>query len=141
MQKTIDTTEVQYKKEINDLVDRLTLFDDDLMSRVFDGNIKATELILRIILGEELKVLWVRGQDTLRNPKIGGRNIVLDVHALDVNGREINIEVQGNAQGAHVKRARFHSAMIDSRILKTGQDFKKMKDSYVIFIYKGDKFR
>ena len=73
--------------------------------------------------------------------RIGGRNIVLDVHALDESGRKINSEVRGNAKGAHVKRARFHSTMVDSRLLKAGQDFKEMKDSYVIFIYKGDKFR
>ena len=141
MRKTKDSTVAQDMKAVNELVDQLTLFDDDLMSRVFDGNITATELILRIIMGEEVKVLKVNSQNTLKNPEIGGRNIVLDVRALDVNGREINIEVQGNAEGAHVKRARFHSAMIDSRSLKAGQDFKEMKDSYVIFIYKGDKFR
>ena len=73
--------------------------------------------------------------------RIGGRNIVLDVHALDESGRKINSEVRGNAKGAHVKRARFHSTMVDSRLLKAGQDFKEMKDSYVIFIYKGDKLR
>ena len=38
------------KISVNELVDKLTLFDDDLMSRVFDNNFEATELILRIIL-------------------------------------------------------------------------------------------
>lgn len=32
------------KENVNELVDKLTLFDDDLMSRVFDNNIEATEL-------------------------------------------------------------------------------------------------
>ena len=35
---------------VNKLVDGLTLFDDDLMSRVFDKNIEATELILKLFL-------------------------------------------------------------------------------------------
>ena len=39
------------KENVNLLVDSLTLFDDDLMSRVFDNNIEATELVLSIILG------------------------------------------------------------------------------------------
>ena len=38
------------KENVNELVDKLTLFDDDLMSRVFDNNIEATELMLRIII-------------------------------------------------------------------------------------------
>ena len=129
------------KISVNELVDKLTLFDDDLMSRVFDNNIEATELILRIILGRDIKVISVDGQDEIKNHEVGGRNIKLDVHAIDVDGEEINIEVQGNSEGAHIRRARFHSSMVDSRMLEEGQAFKELKDSYVIFIYKHDKFR
>ena len=131
----------QDNKDVNELIDHLTLFDDDLMSRVFDKNTEATELILRIILGRDIKVVSVEGQEEFKNPEVGGRNITLDVHAIDVNGEEIDIEVQGNSEGAHIRRARYHSSMVDSRILKEGQAFKELKDSYVIFIYKHDKFR
>ena len=111
------------------------------MSRVFDKNIEATELLLRIILKRKIKVISVTGQEEMKNPAVGGRNITLDVHALDENGEEIDIEVQGNSEGAHVKRARYHSSILDSRMLKESQAFKAIKDSYVIFIYKHDKFR
>mgnify|MGYP001078403241 CR=1 FL=1 len=114
---------------------------DDLMSRVFDKNIKATELLLRIILGKKVKVISVTGQNEMKNHQVGGRNITLDVDAMDENGEEIDIEVQGNSEGAHVRRARYHSSMVDSRMLKEGQAFRELKDSYVIFIYKHDKFR
>ena len=108
---------------------------------MFDNNVAATELILRIILNKNIKVISVTGQNEMKNHDIEGRNITLDVHALDENGNEIDIEVQGNATGAHVKRARFHSSMIDSKMLKSGQKFSEMKDSHVIFIYKRDKFK
>lgn len=130
----------QDKEHIDAIVAGLTLFDDDLMSRVFDSNIKATELVLRIILGRDIRVISVTGQDNMKNAEVGGRNITLDVHAIDVDGDEMDIEVQGNSQGAYIRRARYHSSMIDSRMLKEGQSFKELKDSYVIFIYKHDKF-
>lgn len=130
----------QDKTVIEKIVCNLTLFDDDLMSRVFDQNIEATELLLRIVLERNIKVTSVTGQDELKNPKVGGRDIILDVHALDENGEEMDVEVQTNSKGAHVKRARYHSSMVDSRMLKAGQDFQEIKDSYVIFIYKHDKF-
>lgn len=130
----------QDKRVIEKIVCNLTLFDDDLMSRVFDQNIEATELLLRIVLGRNIKVTSVTGQDELKNPKVSGRDIILDVHALDENGEEMDVEVQANSKGAHVKRARYHSSMVDSRMLKAGQDFQEIKDSYVIFIYKHDKF-
>ena len=131
----------QKPRNVNELVNELTLFDDDLMSRVFDKNIKATELLLRIILGKKVKVISVTGQNEMKNHQVGGRNITLDVDAMDENGEEIDIEVQGNSEGAHVRRARYHSSMVDSRMLKEGQAFRELKDSYVIFIYKHDKFQ
>lgn len=129
------------KENVNELVDKLTLFDDDLMSRVFDNNIEATELMLRIIMGRNINVISVIGQDEIKSHEVGGRNITLDVHAIDVNGDEIDIEVQGNSAGAHIRRARYHSSMVDSKMLDEGQEFRQLKDSYIIFIYKHDKFR
>lgn len=48
--------------------------------------------------------------------------------------------MQRNREGSHVKRARFHSSMLDSRMLRENQKFKELKDSYVIFICEHDKF-
>ena len=140
----MDTEHKEYVKQewerVNSLVDTLTLFDDELMGRVFDKNTQATELVLRLILGRNIKVISVNGQEEIRNAKVGGRNIILDVHAIDVAGEEMNIEVQGGSEGAHVRRARYHISMLDTGMLKESQPLKELKDSYVIFIYKRDKF-
>ena len=140
----METERKEYVKQehdkVNLLVDTFTLFDDELMGRVFDKNVLATELVLRIVLGRNIKVTSVNGQEEIRNAKVGGRNIILDVHAIDVAGEEMNIEVQGGSEGAHVRRARYHSSMLDTGMLKESQPLKELKDSYVIFIYKRDKF-
>ena len=99
------------------------------MSRVFDKNIKATELILRIILGRKITVIRVKGQEEVRSLDVEGRNITLDVYALDENGQEMDIEVQGNSEGAHIRRARYHSSVLDSRMLKEGQKFKEKREN------------
>ncbi|MCM1213792.1 MAG: hypothetical protein NC331_00820 [Lachnospiraceae bacterium] len=45
----------------------MDLFDDDLMSMVFDGNIEATELLLRIILKrDDIVAIRVVGPGNLR---------------------------------------------------------------------------
>ena len=51
------------EERINKIIDELTLFDDDLMSRVFDKNIEATEYVLQIILGRKITVVSVKGQE------------------------------------------------------------------------------
>lgn len=127
--------------EVEKLVDNLTLFDDDLMSKVFDENIPATELLLKIILGKKVKVVSVKGQYNMKSPIVGGRSITLDILAIDSKGEYIDIEVQGESSGSEVERARFHSSMLDARMLKKKQNFVEIKDSYVIFIYKHDKFK
>lgn len=81
----------QNQDRINKLIDELTLFDDDLMSRVFDKNIEATELLLRIILERKIKVISVNGQEEMKSAAVGGRNITLDVHALDENGEKMDM--------------------------------------------------
>lgn len=131
----------QPETTVEEIVDNLTLFDDDLMSIVFDGNIPATELLLKIILERnDIKVLSVVGQKELKNPVVGGRNIRLDILAKDGQGEQFNIEVQRKDSGASERRARFHSSMIDSRMLVHNQDFKEIKDSYMIMITQKDYF-
>ena len=139
-----DTRKTKQKlisKEVEEIVDNLTLFDDDLMSRCFDHNVPATEYLLQTILGRKVKVLSVRGQSELKNPIVGGRNIRLDIEAKEENGDKFNVEVQRSTAGAHVRRARFHSSMIDARMLRRNQKFKELKDSYVIFITQNDIFK
>lgn len=130
------------RAELERLIDGLTLFDDELFSKVFDENIEATTLLLQIILErQDLVVLSVKGQEELKSPIYGGRTITLDVRAKFADGTHVNIEVQRNTEGSHIRRARYHSSNLDVRMLKKGQDFETLKDSYVIFICENDKFR
>lgn len=70
----------------------------------------------------------LRGQRELQSPVVGGRDIRLDIWAQDGTGKHYNVEVQQRPEGAHIRRARFHSSMMDSRMLKAGQDFSELHD-------------
>ena len=133
--------DAQISAELDKVIDELTLFDDDLMSKVFDGNTEATELLLRIVLErEDIKVLRVKGQVEMKSPYVGGRSIRLDIHAVLGDGTEFDVEVQRSEKGSHIRRARFNGSMMDSRMLKKNQKFKELRDAYVIFICQHDKF-
>lgn len=134
--------EIQPNTEtIEQIIDNMNLFDDDLMSMVFDKNIEATELMLKIILRRnDINVISVVGQREFQNPIVDGKNIRLDILAKDRTGKYYNIEVQKKPDGAHIRRARFNSSMIDVRMLKEGQEFSELHDSYVIFITETDIF-
>lgn len=133
--------ELQTEKSIDKIIDEMTLFDDDLMSMVFDENIPAAELLLKIVLKrDDIEVISVIGQKELENSVVGGRNIRLDILVKDRQGDYFNVEVQRSNAGADERRARFHSSMIDSRMLKAGQEFKELLESYVIMITQNDYF-
>lgn len=90
-------------KTVEQIIDDMDLFDDDLMSMVFDRNIEATELLLKIILKrDDITVLSVVGQREFQNPVVAGRNIRLDILAQDSTGKHYNIEVQKRPEGAHI---------------------------------------
>ena len=127
------------KQETLNAIKKLCLLDDNLMTLVFDRNIEAAELLLNIILRRnDLKVLEVIAQKEYKNPMSGGRSITIDIYAEDRDGKAYNVEVQRASSGADVHRARFHSSMIDTKMLKVGQEFKEIHDSYVIFITESD---
>ena len=129
----------QWSEETLEAVDKLCLFDDDFMSLVFDRNIEATEYLLNTIFERsDMKVIEVVGQREYKNPVVGGRCITIDIYAVDSTGKVYDIEVQRADSGAVPQRARFHSAMVDTRMLKEKEKFKEIKDSYVIFITQND---
>lgn len=127
------------RKETLEAIRKLCLLDDNLMTLVFDRNIEATELLLNVILRrKDLRVLDVVAQREYKNPMPGGRSITIDIYAVDGNDKVYDIEVQRAPEGADIHRARFHSSMIDTKMLKAGQEFKEIHDSYVIFITAND---
>ncbi len=132
----------QTPKHADQLIDQMTLMDDILFGMVFDGNKAATELLLKIILKrKDIHVITVVGQREFKSPITDGRRIRLDILSTDSKGHFYNFEVQRSNEGATERRARLHSSMIDSRMLKKGQKFKELNDSYVIFITEKDYFK
>lgn len=117
----------------------LRLMDDDFFSEALDEKIAPVEYILKTILErDDLKVLHTEAQVEYKSAV--KRSIKLDIRAVDSEGRVMDIEIQRSEQGAGVRRARFHSSMIDRTLLEKGEDFDKLVDTYVIFITENDKF-
>lgn len=134
-----DIVKLKYEEEDLKLLAGFTLLDDEFMTIVFDRNIEAVELVLNIILSrDDMKVIEVVAQREYKNPVTGGRSISLDIYAEDSSGKVYDIEVQNDDSGADMHRARFHSSMLDSKMLKEKQKFKEIHDSYVVFITKND---
>ena len=113
------------------------LLDDDFLTKCFEEDTASIELVLRIVLEKsDLKVLDVRTQVFVEN--LLNRSVRLDILATDSTGAKLNVEVQRSDKGAERKRARYNSSMMDANLLKKGEDFDKLPETWVIFITEND---
>ena len=120
-------------------VKAMRLFDDELLSAVFSGDIEVTQFLIRILLNRtDLTVTKSITQFEKRN--LFGRSVKLDVVAEDIFKTEYNIEIQRADSGAGAKRIRYHQAMLDSHTLKKGGTFKDLPNLFIIFILEHDIF-
>ena len=123
--------------EYLNLIENFRLMDDTFMSKCLEHAPACIELILQIILGKkDLKV--VKSQTEYPIKSLQGRGVRFDVFARDSKGREYDIEIQRADHGAEPKRARYNSALMDANALKSGENFGKLHDTYVIFITEND---
>ena len=132
----MDTTEQTHQQDLERLKS-LRYIDDDFMTVCLADNYEGVELILRIVLGREnITIKTIHTQELLKN--LQGRSAILDIHAVDSNKKEFDVEIQRSDAGAGAKRARHNSSLLDAHILKPGDDTEDIPDSYVIFITEND---
>ena len=113
------------------------LLDDDFLTKCFEGNTASMELVLQIVLEKpDLKVLDVRTQVFVEN--LLNRSVRLDILATDSTGAKLHVEIQRSDIGAGRKRARYNSSMMDANLLKKGEDFDQLPETWVIFISEND---
>ena len=84
----------------------------------------------------DLQVVDVRTQVFVEN--LLKRSVRLDVLATDSTGRKFNIEIQREDRGAGRRRARYNSSMMDANLLRKGERYDDLTDTFVIFITEKD---
>ncbi len=113
------------------------LLDDDFLTKCFEGETASIALVLQIILEKpDLRVLDVHTQVFVEN--LLNRSVRFDILATDSTGAKINVEIQRADKGAGRKRARYNSSMMDAALLKKGDDFDNLSETWVVFITEND---
>lgn len=68
------------------------------------------------------------------------KGVRLDVYAKDEHNTHYNVEMQAIRKKALGKRARYYHSQIDMELIRSGEDYTKLPDTYVIFICDFDPF-
>ena len=136
-EKVIPVDKDEKRRRMLEGIRKFRLIDDTFMNVCFNDSPECTQLVLRIILGrDDIVVTSVKAQTRMKN--LNGRDVCLDILAEDGENRTINIEIQRSDAGAGMRRARYHSSILDAHLLLPGSDFDDLPETYVIFITEND---
>ena len=134
-------------------LEELNLLDDFLFGTILNDpkfGKKFAQILLKIILKRELEDLKIVPQKVFygsNTDKHGARlDVYLEAYLAEKSDREtvIDVEPDKNSKRKYVenlpKRTRFYHAVIDAECLKSGKDYKALKDVVVIMITTYDPF-
>lgn len=137
-------------------LEELNLLDDFLFNAMMtypEMGVKFTRKILKLLFNREFRNLKVIAQKSYGGLNTDLRGARLDVYVESDDSAEIDasedasiydLEPDKNDKAKYIaafpQRIRFYHAIIDSRSLKSGEDFGKLKRVYVIFICNYDPF-
>jgi hypothetical protein len=110
------------------------------MRCLFRDNLPLAQFVLRIITGKQDLILT--HEETQKDLKrlLGARSLCLDVHGIDSQNNEYDLEIQRADSEARPERARYHSAAMDIEALNAGQEFEALPETYTIFVTERDFF-
>ena len=137
-------------------LEELNLLDDFLFNALMtypEMGEEFTRKILKLLFNKDFRKLKVIAQKSYGGLNTDLRGARLDVYVESDDSAEIDakeetsiydLEPDKNDKSKYIEafpqRIRFYHAIIDSRSLKSGEDFGKLKKVYVIFICNYDPF-
>ena len=118
----------------------ITFADDYIFCRVLSQNLEITKELLEILLN--IKIDHVDQAASQKENKVDyySKGVRFDVYVKDGTGRCFDIEIQTSHYSNLAKRARYYQSVMDVDSLDSGESYKTLKDSYVIFLCLGDPF-
>ncbi len=115
-----------------------TIANNFLFYKIMHNNPDVCKELLEILLQIKIDRIDMKAEETIE-VDYGKKGVRLDVYAAD-SKRIYNIEMQATDTGKLPERSRYYQGILDVQALNAGNDYKDLKDSYVIFICVPDIF-
>ncbi|MBO7121967.1 MAG: Rpn family recombination-promoting nuclease/putative transposase [Treponema sp.] len=118
----------------------LTIANNFIFYKVMHNNPDVCKELLEILLEFPIEKIEMSQEEEI-NIDFGSKGVRLDVFAKDAGGLKVyNIEMQASDTKELPERARYYQGVIDVDLLKSGQKYKDLKTSFIIFICVEDIF-
>ena len=120
--------------------ENLTIANNFMFYKIMRNNPDVCKELLEILLEFPIEKIEMSQEEAI-DIDFGSKGVRLDVYAKDADGLKIyNIEMQASDTKELPERSRYYQGAIDVDILKSGQKYKDLKTSFVIFICIDDIF-
>ena len=118
--------------------EELEIKDDFMFAKVMQDKKLCKKLLERLLQTKIRDLVYLDEQKSINIEK-DAKIIRLDVYIEDGN-RVFDLEMQTTDKRNLPKRSRYYQGMIDLNTIEKGENYKKLKESYVIFICTFDPF-
>jgi len=118
----------------------LTFANNFLFCKIMESEPDLCRQILEILLGFKIEKLEPVLAERTMIETLDSKSVRFDVYAKD-DKRIFDIEIQTTASTNLPKRARYYQSVIDMDNLSQGENYSRLKDSYVIFLCLTSPFR
>lgn len=120
--------------------EELTLIDDFVFCKVFSRNKELCKELLEIILNIKISdIVFPEPQKTI-DITTDGKGIRLDVYTEDTDNTVYDVEMQTTDTKNIPKRSRYYQGMIDLNTIQKGENYNRLKKTFVIFFCTFDLF-
>ena len=119
--------------------DELTFADNFLFCKILESEPEICRQLLELLLHVEIDHLEVPQAEKTMQETIEAKSVRFDVYTKN-DSQIFDIEIQTTDTKNLPKRARYYQSVIDMDNLSKGENYSKLKDSYVIFLCLDDIF-
>ena len=120
--------------------EEIGLSNDFIFGKVMSDPELCKELLERILPGIEIDHIEYPELQKPIKEDVDARSVRLDVYVKDGKNTVYDIEMQKVNTRELPKRSRYYQGMMDLQLIDSGQPYKKLNQSYVIFICLEDVF-
>ena len=123
---------------LNEKWDHATLANNFIFYKVMRHHPQACKQLLELLLGIKISQIEITNEETIE-VDYDSKGIRLDVYVKDTTNL-YDIELQIVNTKELPERARYYQGLMDLDTLKSGEKYKKLKNSHIIFICMDDIF-
>lgn len=133
--------EAKKEQTLEEKWENATIANNFIFYKVMRNNPAVCKELLEILLQFKIESVQMSQEEEI-GIDFGSKGIRMDVYVKDGDGQKIyNIELQTTNTGELPERARYYQGVIDVDLLKSGQKYKDLKTSFIIFICIDDIFK